>query len=69
MCNFRGRDHGIYEAGITMLHYAAAAGDRNLIQALLDAGADKSASNSNGDTFKDDALGFDHPEVVSMLLA
>ena len=50
-----------------MLHYAAAQGDRNLIQILLDAGADKSAENSLGDTPKDDAVGFEHPEVVDLL--
>ena len=55
------------EAGITMLHYAAAKGDRNLIRALLDAGADKSAKNSLGDTPKDDAVEFDHPQVVDLL--
>ena len=55
------------EAGITMLHYAAAKGDHSLIQALLEAGADKSARNSLGDTPRDDAVTFDQREVVHLL--
>eukprot|EP00571_Detonula_confervacea_P008001 CAMPEP_0172316606 /NCGR_PEP_ID=MMETSP1058-20130122/28800_1 /TAXON_ID=83371 /ORGANISM="Detonula confervacea, Strain CCMP 353" /LENGTH=53 /DNA_ID=CAMNT_0013030947 /DNA_START=203 /DNA_END=364 /DNA_ORIENTATION=+ len=51
-----------------MLHYAAAKGDQKLIQALLHAGADKSAKNSLGDTPKEDAVLFGHPKAVVDLL-
>ena len=41
--------------------------DHSLIEALLEAGADKSARNSLGDTPRDDAVTFDQREVVHLL--
>jgi ankyrin repeat protein len=53
--------------GITLLHYAAAKGDRATCELLLAAGANKHARNSLGDTPAQDAKRMGHADLVGLL--
>ena len=54
--------------GETALHFAAAGADREIVQMLLDAGADRSARSSRGESPLDYAIRNDRPEEVLRLL-
>jgi ankyrin repeat protein len=53
--------------GITLLHYAAAKGDRATCELLLAADANKHARNSLGDTPAQDAKRMGHADLVGLL--
>ena len=55
-------------AGETPLHVAAAKSGAELIQALLDAGANKTVRNTNGKTPLDYATDRERPAAVAQLL-
>lgn len=54
--------------GETALHFAAAGADREIVQMLLDAGADRSAMSSRGESPLDYAVRNNRPEDVLGLL-
>lgn len=54
-------------AKYTPLHFAAVSGNEETVRALLDAGADPSLRNSNGQTPADVARLANHPELAAML--
>ena len=54
--------------GETALHFAAAGADREIVQMLLDAGADRSARSSRGESPLDYAIRNNRPEEVLRLL-
>lgn len=64
----RGGDvHQSDDWGYTPLHYAAAAGDSRAARVLLEAGARVDATSMVGDSPRDQALLWGHPEVISEL--
>lgn len=54
--------------GETPLHFAAGAWDSDIIQQLLDAGADRKAANDHGDTPFDWAIKYSAPQTIVDLL-
>ena len=54
--------------GETPLHFAAAFGDAAMIAALLEAGADRSMANSQGELALDYAIRKGRPEEILELL-
>ena len=57
----------VSNAGRTALHGAAYAGKIQVVEALLNAGADKAVKDRYGDTALDDAQRRNHPAIVKLL--
>ena len=57
------------DSGATALMFAAALGSSRIVQRLLDAGADPSLSDLNGNTALSLAQTNNHPEVAAILEA
>ena len=53
--------------GNTALHYAAYCGKIQVVEALLNAGADKAVKNKFGKTALDEAQEKNHPAIVKLL--
>ena len=53
--------------GHTALHLAAYNGKIQVVEALLNAGADKAVKANNGKTALDDAQEENHPAIVKLL--
>ena len=53
--------------GNTALHNAAWNGKIQVVEALLNAGADKALKDRDGDTALDDAQAKNHPAIVKLL--
>ena len=57
----------VNDDGFTALHLAAHQGKIQVVEALLNAGADKALKNQWGDTALDDAQSENHPAIVKLL--
>ena len=53
--------------GWTALHYAAYMGKIQVVEALLNAGADKAVKGNDGMTALDEAQQKNHPAIVKLL--